>query len=312
MHDFWTNLTVGREPPVSGELPLFRPDVSRSASFSALSSIVLAVLLGSISAVGGRSPEELPLPNRDEFLSQAREKIKASNDLLTKYTFRLTETRKDLDGDGRTRKTTVKTYDVFPHPDEELTYRRLISNDGRSVSQKKLESQDRQYSKRLRNKQKAGSGPWKPSRRERMIQGVFGLFDYTIRGRERIGDYQTIVVDFEPKPGVEPPDRDLNLLKKFRGTAWINESDHEMVQLETELMDTVSFGFGIVARFYEGTRIYVKRCRVNDEIWLVEESRFKLVARVLLLKSLRFEVTNRYSDYQRCDVDTSVNFQGTR
>ena len=40
-------------------------------------------------------------------------------------------------------------YEVYPHPEEELTYRRLIERDGRPVSAKEMAEQDRDYREKL-------------------------------------------------------------------------------------------------------------------------------------------------------------------
>ena len=73
---------------------------------------------------------------------------------------------------------------------------------------------------------------------------------------------------FRPKPGVDPAGRAGKILVKFAGRAWIDEEDKQLVRVDAELVDTLSFGLGVLARLQKGSRASIIRRKVNDEIWL--------------------------------------------
>ncbi len=269
----------------------------KTLQFRRIPDLFILVSIFANHAIGDAS-QKLQFPKKEEFLECASSKLAPPGDLLQLYTFNLLETRRELDAEGKILDSTVKVYEVFPNPLEKLTYRRLLSVNGQLLSTQKLQEQDQLQKKRIkkiRNRRKQQ----KESRRMRAIQEVFRIFHFEFQAREKIGKYQTIRFGFEKKPGLNPRDWDLKMLTKFRGTAWIDESQCELVQLDAELLDTVSYGFGIAARLYEGTRIFLKRRQINAEIWMVEKSIFRMFSRVMLLKTLRFEVLSQYSNFQK-------------
>ncbi len=93
------------------------------------------------------------------------------------------------------------------------------------------------------------------------------------------------------------------LMQKFSGRAWVAERDHQLMRLEVESTDDVSFGFGLLARLHKGSQMVFERRPVND-VWLPSELRYSGDARVLLLKKLRLEGIREYSDYRAFSIGT--------
>ena len=62
--------------------------------------------------------------------------------------------------------------------------------------------------------------------------------------------------------------------------AWIRESDRELVRLDAEAIDTLSIGFGLLARLHKGAKLSFLRTKVNDEVWLPSRVSFSGSARV--------------------------------
>jgi hypothetical protein len=96
------------------------------------------------------------------------------------------------------------------------------------------------------------------------------------------------------------------VVQKFQGRAWVSESDHELVKMEAEAIDTISFGLGLLARVHKGSRASFERRRVNDEVWLPAAARIQASARVLLLKGVRLDLETEYSDYRKATGDARV------
>lgn len=272
-------------------------------------TLLLLPAAGGVSWAAPGAPQGA-LPESSAFLEKVRERLRDGDELQHLYTFRQTETRSQLDGQGQVKNSSEKVFEVFPHSSEELTYRRLISRDGQPLDPEEIERQDEKYRQHLAEASRSGAqgGESEAEKRRRLIEQAFGLFDFEMEGRQLLEGHPTIVFRFEPKPNVQVKNRELKMLHSCSGKAWISETDHELVGLEAKLVDTVSFGFGIGARFYKGTEISLKRRKWKDEIWVMQESRFRMAARFLLVKSLRLEILNEYSDYRSADVTTRVGF----
>jgi hypothetical protein len=124
--------------------------------------------------------------------------------------------------------------------------------------------------------------------------------------RETIDGIDTILATLTPMPGVTPQTDDGKVMRHFKALAWISESDYELVRVEIEAIDTLSFGLGLLARVHKGTTATYQRRKVDGETWLPEEVTWTASARVLLVRRLRLRGVSAFSDYRRYSVDTST------
>jgi hypothetical protein len=126
-------------------------------------------------------------------------------------------------------------------------------------------------------------------------------------GRESIGGHDTIAFSFTPKktPG-RPRTREGRIMQKFAGKAWVSESEYELVRLEAEAQETVSFGLGLFARVHKGSKAAFERRKVGGEEWLPASATYTASARVALVKMMRVGGTSEFSDYRKFTVGTET------
>jgi hypothetical protein len=108
-----------------------------------------------------------------------------------------------------------------------------------------------------------------------------------MRGREAIEGHDTIALALTPRPQAKPRTHEGKQMQKFSLRAWISESDHELVRLDAEAIDTLSMGFGVLARLDKGSQLSFLRRRVNNEVWLPAAVHFSGGTRVALVRTLR-------------------------
>ena len=89
----------------------------------------------------------------------------------------------------------------------------------------------------------------------------------------------------------------------------MSESDHELVRLDAEAIDTLSIGFGVLARLHEGSQLSFLRRKVNNEVWLPAAVNFRGGARVALVRTLRRSGTSEFSGYRKFSVETATTYQ---
>lgn len=279
--------------------------------------ILPATLVGALvalapSARGGDQPEA-PLPEVHTFLGEVRARLHTDEYLLDQYTFTERHTERHLDARGNVQKVTSEVFEVYPSPEPGETYRRLVERDGKPLDAEELAKEDRKQQgksalnstraaqlKRLEAKAEARS------REEKVVEELFRIFDLVIAGRETVDGRRTILVTFRPRADFEPTTKSGKILKKFAGRAWIDEEDRQVVRAEGELLDDLSFGFGILAKLKRGARAELIRRKVNDEIWLPAETRFIGHARVLLIKAIHLDSISEYSNYKKFTVATEA------
>jgi hypothetical protein len=283
-----------------------------------LSGLLCLLLL---SARGLAQTENQPLPELNAFLMKVRENLKSDRLLLSRYTFDMEETVHQLDKEGQVRKNEVHVYEVYPSLEEDMTYQRLISENGKPVDAKKLEEQDRKFSKKAESRARGLAKEHKSDQEERLakeaeeskkeretIEDLFKLYEFTLLRREIVDGHSGILIRFTPKTQYEPQTKDGRILKKVGGQALIGETDYQVIRIDAELVDDYSIGLGLLARVYKGAQLMFLRRKVNNEIWLPAEFRFVGSARALLFKQLRIESTTIFSNYKKYSVSSSFEF----
>jgi hypothetical protein len=280
-----------------------------SFSRSLLSGLALGgLLVFTAPARSGDEPAAAPLPDARAFLAEVRERLHTDDFLLDQYTFTEKQKERHLDGNGNVTKVTSSSYEVYPSAEPGHTYRKLVERDGKALPMDDLAKEDRKQQEKEASA--AARSPVAQAERRRKeaeaVEELFRLYDIRIVGREAFEGRGAILVTFTARPGVETTTRPGKILKKFSGRAWIDEADRQLVRVEAELTDDLSFGFGILAKLKKGARAELQRRKVNDEIWLPAEARFVGHARLFLVKGLNIDTLSEYSDYKKFTVATEA------
>jgi hypothetical protein len=261
--------------------------------------------------------EDQPLPETDAFLSKVKENLRSDRLLLSDYTYNMQSNTRYLDKDGHINKTEIREYEVYPSIEEDMTYQRLIAENGIPISPGKIEEQDREYAKKAGARTRRLAKDSRSDKEERLakeakenekeratIEDLFQLYKFELVSREMVGDHSAIVIKFTPKPQYQPRTKDGGLLKKFRGWALTSETDYQVIRVDAELIDDISIGLGLLARVHKGTRLSFIRQKINNEIWLPAEFHFIASARAFLFKRLRIESTTLFSDHKKYSVSS--------
>jgi len=263
--------------------------------------------------------QERPLPEYDAFAAQVKTHLATDEERQSGYMFVERRAEERLDGSGRSTRESVKLFEVYPGLPGEDRYRRLIEEDGKPVPPVKLAEKDRDrqkeveaYARRMSaptGRQKETQHLQKERRRyESAVDDVFRVYDIQMVRRELVDGHETILATLTPKRGVKPQTDDGKIMRHFKARAWISESDYELVRVEIEALDDLSFGMGLLARVHKGTTASYQRRKVNDEVWLPAQVTWTASARVLLLRRLRLRGIADFSGYRKFTVDTSTTY----
>jgi len=276
-------------------------------------------------AVATLAAQSRPLPDQAPFLRETRKHLQTDMSLQSSYMYVETRREAKLDAQGRTREESVRMYESYPGLPGEERWERLISTDGTPVPASELAEQDRQRRKKAETmaqrlttqpakEQARQDREWDKQRREReeAVDDIYRVFDIHMIGRERIEGHDTIEFSLTPKPNPDPRTREGEQMAHFAVRAWISESDHELVRLDAEAIDTLSFGWGVLARLHKGAHLSFLRRKVNDEVWLPAVASYKGSARIGLFWMVRRSGTSEYSDYRKFGVETDTKFHESK
>jgi hypothetical protein len=275
---------------------------------------VLALVLS-----GALAAQDRPLPEYETFARQVKAHLATDEERQSGYTFLERRIEQKLDGSGRSKDEAVKVFEVYPGLPGEDRYRRLIEENGKPVAADKLAQQDRArlkdveaYARKLAiapEREKAARDLEKQRQQyAAAVDDIFRIYDIQMVRRESIEGHDTIVATLAPRVDAKPQTGDGKIMRHFKARAWISESDYELVRVEIEAIDDLTFGLGFLARVHKGTVATYQRRQVNNEVWLPERVTWTASARVLLLKTLRLRGVAEFSDYRKFTVGTSTTY----
>lgn len=280
-------------------------------------SLIFAMVTAAVSATA----QDRALPDPRTFLPEVKKRLQTDQSLQSSYSYVETRRERKLDGKGRVDSESVKVLENYPGLPGEQRWERLISENGKPVPAKDLEKQDRErqqkaeeYARRMTNRpeqERARQNRDYDKARKEMaetVDDIFRVYDVRMTGRESIDGHDTIRMSLTPRPDADPHTGDGKIMRHFNGTAWVSETDYELVRLNVEAIDTVGIGLGLLARVNKGARIAFERRKVNGEVWLPATASYSFNARVALLKMLRRDATLEFSNYKKYTVDTSSTF----
>jgi len=281
-------------------------------------ALVLAAIL-----VAAPIAQERPLPDFNTFAAEVKKRLATDDERQSGYVFTERRVEQRLNADGRVTSEWVKVYEVYPALPGEDRYRRLVEEDGRAISADRLAKQDadrRKTAEEYARKQAIASERQKEARKldkaraeySDAVEDIFRIYDIRMVRREPIEGIETILATLTPNSGARPKTADGKVMQHFKARAWISESDYELVRVEIEAVDNLSFGLGLLARVHKGTVATYQRRKVNGETWLPAEVTWTASARVLLLRRLRLRGVSSFSNYRRYSVDTSTTIGAPR
>ena len=281
-------------------------------------ALIVAALL-----VAAPVAQERPLPDFNTFAAEVKKHLATDEERQSGYVFNERRLEQKVNAAGRVTDESVKVYEVYPGLPGEERYRRLIEEDGRPIPADRLARQDtdrRKKAEEYARKQAVASERQKEAREQdkarqeysAAVEDIFRIYDIQMVRREPIEGLDTILATLTPKPGARPQTDDGRIMRHFKARAWISESDYELVRVEIEAIDNLSFGLGLLARVHKGTVATYQRRKVNDETWLPLKVTWTASGRLLLLRRLRLRGVSEFSNYRRYSVDTSTTIGSPR
>jgi len=283
-----------------------------------LARTIAVALLG----VTALPAQERPLPDQESFLREVRTRLQTNSTLRSGYIYVETRREQKLDGRGRVAHESVKVYESYPGLPGEDRWERLISENGRPRPASDLEKElrDRQRKAEATVREATEQPAEQRARQQReyvkqrrefdaVLDDLFLVYNIRMERRELLDGHETIVFSLTPRREAKTRTREGSQMRTFVVRAWVNESDRELVRVDAEAIDTLSMGFGLLARLHKGAKLSFLRTRVNDEVWLPSRVSYSGSARVGLVAVLRRSGTSEYSDYRKFSVDTSSTFR---
>src|SRR5687768_1549229 len=251
---------------------------------------------------------------------------------VAEYSFKQTETDREINSKGELKKQTVKVYDVFPLPNRQPV-EKLISENGVPLSPERAAKEEKrvqeEFLKAERDKEKnAQDAARRRAEREKKntkaaetnskggeknknnenskdeedgnpaISLFLRVCDFVSPRRERFEGRESIVFDFRPRAGFKPKSREESLIAKLVGVVWIDPVDKQVMRLEARLAEGFKMAGGLLVSLKPGAALVMEQTRMEQGVWLPRFVHINLSVKVLLFSGGDFNKTFEWSDYK--------------
>ena len=220
------------------------------------------------------------------------------------YTYHVRVEEQDLDDKGNVKKTKVTDSESVSTDDVRVD--RVVARDGKALTpeetKKESERVDKEVEKGKERRAKLeGKGAATDSRGDQVLtlSRILELGAFSNERRVDMDGRPVIVVDYAGDPKAKTESRFETIFRDLVGTVWIDEKDHELVQVQGHFLNDFKVGGGLIADVRKGTSFSGKWAKVNGEVWLPVEYSGEGKARILLFVGFNGRMRLVTSDYKK-------------
>jgi hypothetical protein len=269
-----------------------------------LALIVSVVGIGAIATTllaqdAPSQPAQQPFPDTAELMAQVAQDQKKIESLLSQYTFTDKTTVYTLDKRGKVRNQHTDVYYISPTAYEFFSLH--VNRDGKPVSQRNLEEQEKKIEKQMREDESKAQKHEAIHPKDRMLfADVIARSNFTPLRWEDIKGLRTIVYVFEPKSTSQPKgsltDRIAGDLK---GKMWISPEEEEVVRVEFASVSSLGMGFLGNVKSFQG---FTEQQKFHGEIWMPTRQEYVAEGRELIT-GFRIRQVDEFSEYLKATTD---------
>jgi len=132
----------------------------------------------------------------------------------------------------------------------------------------------------------------------KMLGALPDAFLYQYSGMRAGQHGQVVVLNFKPDPAFDPPSRETQVYRGMEGVLEIGVPDMRLASIKANLVEDVTFGWGILGHLDRGGRFEVDQAPVASGTWVTTHMVLNFTGKVLLFKSLNIHQDQTTSDYQ--------------
>jgi hypothetical protein len=256
---------------------------------------------------------QVKLPDLKKLFEEIDANQKEIDKVKENYAGTQVEEETEYDKTGKVSKKEINEYTFFYLNGDEVTT--LVKKDGKPLSEEKQKEENEKTQKRIAEAQKKEKKKEEKEEKAKEegkeskdddpgIEVFLRVCQFVNPRRERFRGQDVLVFDFEPNPEYKPKNLEEHVVKELAGVIWIDEKAKDVVRLEAYFVGDVHIGGGVLANLQKGTSFVFEQAYINNEVWLPTYVEAHVGVRFLLVKGIKVNVTTKYSDYKRFNVET--------
>ena len=257
---------------------------------------------------------KVKLPDLKKLFEEIDANQKEIDKVKENYAGTQVEEETEYDKSGKISKKEINEYTFFYLNGDEITT--LVKKDGKPLSEEELKKENEKTQKRIEEEQKREKKKVEKEEKDKEegkeskdnedpgIEVFLRVCQFVNPRRERFRGQDVLVFDFEPNPEYKPKNLEERVVKELAGVIWIDEKAKDVVRLEAYFVGDVHIAGGVLANLQKGTSFTFEQAYINSEVWLPTYVEAHVGVRFLLVKGIKVNVTTKYSDYKRFNVET--------
>jgi hypothetical protein len=215
------------------------------------------------------------------------------------YTFRAVQTTRELDSNGKTKKTETEEHEVFFVNRQQIE--KLVRKDGKDLTPDQARKEQDRVNKEVLKVSKPSYT--NPDKDEITVARLLQIVKFVRPRRVLLNGRDTIAFDFAGDEHAKTHGRDEEALKKVSGTIWIDEADREVSRMSATLDENYHVGFGLLASVAKGSNVVFDQALIRNEAWLPTAIALHLQARAFLVAGIRAEIDIHFDQYRKFQTD---------
>jgi hypothetical protein len=183
---------------------------------------------------------------------------------------------------------------------------RLLAIDGTALNSEQRRQDDARIARLMKDprpllklKQAETEGELKLQKLLSLMPQAF-VFDYD--GIEE----NLLRVKFRPNPDYSPPTYEARVIHSLAGTILIDSKQTRLAKISGQLINQVSFGFGLLGRVDSGT-LELERIEVGPQQWKTALINIHFTGRAVLFKTINKDQYERRFDFHTVSSDLSLS-----
>ena len=258
--------------------------------------LVYAVILSSAAGVCSAQPVDVrpPIPDAATLMKQVEDHQRKLDQTRENYTYREVVLLRELDKNGKVKKTEIEEDEIFFVNSHEI--RRRVKKDGKDLSADEQKKEMERVTKEIDKAQKTPPGR-SIDRNEVSVSKLLTIMKVSNPRREMVDGRNTFAFDFVGDPHAQTHGMAEDASKKLAGTIWIDEQDREVRRLIARFDDNFHLGFGLFS-VGKGSNFTFDQKLVNNELWLPTSGQAHVVAHAVGIIGYRADISVTDDQYQ--------------
>jgi hypothetical protein len=267
--------------------------------------VALVLLALPLLTIAAASAPAQPPPDLDALARRVRDVIRT--EYAGPVRFNYIEEGRDVDVSmlGRVSVGPMQRFEIRQEPPGEA-WRRLVAVDGKPLDAAELARLDAEHRKkveRLRSetpRQRAARLKEEADdlrERDEIFDDAERVFAFSYVGRELIDGQPVVVVNLTPRPNARVTTSDGQRMKQFAGRMWLSDGDYHIARVRLHAVDSVSVGWGVVARVERGSGFDFVRKKVAGS-WVASQLTIEGSGNTLLFRSFHIKTVTTYSNHE--------------